>query len=109
MPNRNPTRKLIWACVMAMIMAPPIDGMGKEYNQRKHVDPAQGAKIQRAIARSWMMQSEQGGRKGGRQDDITNTGCGGLRIGNIDQGAKSPRDQVIVIQGDIINAPRNCR
>ena len=102
--------KLIAALIVSAIAVLPDTGIGKEYNQRKHVGPAQGAKIQRAIAKSWQIQAEQeGGGRGGRRGDIANTGCGGLEIGAVQPGARNPRDQVIVIQGDIINAPRNCR
>ena len=99
---------IVPAILAAMLFAPAAVS-AKEYNKRQHVGPQQGAKIQRAIANSWMLQATQGGKRAGGQDDVTNTGCGGINLGNIQPGAEAPRDQVIVIQGDVINAPRNCR
>ncbi|MEZ5823355.1 MAG: hypothetical protein R3C97_00975 [Geminicoccaceae bacterium] len=109
MQTSSRSEKLVAALLVATIMAMPDAGLSKEYNQRKHVAPAQGAKIQRAIAKSWVLQAEQGGRGAGGEGDLVNTGCGGLNIGNVLPGAKTPDDQLIVIKGDVINAPRNCR
>ena len=79
----------------------------KEYNRRQNIAPEVQSTLQRTLAKN---------RKGvpGNAvvitDDIVNTGCGSLEIGNIAEtrpGQKIDRD--IIITGNVINAPRNCR
>lgn len=86
------------------------DGQAREYNKRTHIPPAQRAKVNNAIAQTWMIRATVGKGEGLAIPgaDIVNTSCGSLEVGRLPAGKKLPREQIIVA-GDIINVNQNCR
>ena len=92
---------LILSVVLVLAGVSPV--LAKEYNKRMHLAPEQRAKVDRVIADAYSQEdSELGG--------VTEVGCGGLEIGNIDSiqpGQSVDRD--IIITGDVINVATGCR
>ncbi len=82
--------------------------LAKEYNKRPFADPATSAKLNKALAASRNAKSKYGGTV--LRGDVVNTGCGELSVGNVKEARPGARiNNEVIIKGDIINAPRNCR
>ena len=94
---------ILTAVSMSLVLVSLADVSAKEYNQRSHLDPGSQAKVNAVIA---------SGRRGGTSDTspnsrITNEGCGELKIGNLNESGRQPRE-VIIVARDIINVAGNC-
>jgi len=89
--------------------------VAKEYNKPTQISPEQRAKIDKTIARSKNTSALTGDSGEGAivSDGITNTNCGELSVGHVDApkyGQKLEKvDRDIIITGDVINVPTNCR
>ena len=81
--------------VLALAVAPTSGpAFAKEYNKRQHLAPAQRAKVDRTVAKSRFISTQQGpGGAPGAPGDVTNTGCGQLEIGTIEPDPRSRRRQ----------------
>ena len=88
---------------LSLVLASPAGVSAKEYNQRTHLDPGSQAKVNAVIASS-RKDSPFGADASG---NTTNSGCGGLKIGNLDNSGRPPRE-VIIVARDIINVSKNC-
>ena len=92
--------------------------LAKEPNQRPFLAPEYQVKVQRTIARGRRMQTGGGGgdEEGGGAvrpgQDVVQTGCGALQLGNVSgsprPGQRAPRENIVVAR-DVINAPLGCR
>lgn len=112
---RAPTLSLLLAATLAPALLPPAPATAREYNIRPFLAPEHQVKIQTVIARGRRMQA--GGDDSGSinlnpSKDVVSTGCGALRVGNIDTGAarpgqRLPRENIIVAR-DIINTTLGC-
>lgn len=93
---------------LAILVALPVEA--REYNKRTHIPPAQRAKVNSAIARTWMIRATTGQGEGLTTPgaDVINTRCGSLEVGSLPANGRLPREQIIVA-GDIININQNCR
>ena len=102
------------ALVLTLALAAAAGGaaQAKEYNKRSFIPPGQRAKLNNAIAQTWMVKATtgqgQGLVPGGLNARVVNTSCGSLEVGALPDGKKAPREQII-IAGDIINVNQNCR
>lgn len=100
----------ILAAVLLAALAATVEA--KEYNKRSHIPPGQRAKVNNAIAQTWMVKATTGQGEGlvpgGLNAKVVNTSCGSLEVGAIPGGRGTPREQII-IAGDVININQNCR
>lgn len=93
---------------VAIGMALVTPAAAKEYNKPQGPQPEQLAKIQRTLSNTRVL--NQLGANDGTRGDVVNTGCGALEIGNVQSSRPGQRvNRDIIITGDIINAPQNCR
>lgn len=91
---------LITSVSLALVTSAGVSA--KEYNQRTHLDPGSQAKVNSVIASS--LKDRPFGTDTSRH---TTSGCGGLKIGNLDNSGRPPRE-VIIVARDIINVGKNC-
>lgn len=82
----------------------PAAVFAKEYNKRDHLDPGSQAKVNAVIASGLKDKPFGADTSGG---DVTNSGCGGLKVGNLNNSGRPPRE-VIIVARDIINVSKNC-
>jgi hypothetical protein len=88
---------------------------GKEYNKPSQISPEQRAKIDKTIAKAKNTSALTGNGGEGAivSDGVVNTNCGELSVGHVDApkyGQKLKEvDRDIIITGDVINVPTNCR
>jgi len=89
--------------LMSFALASPAGVLAKEYNKRTHLDPGSQAKVNAVIAIGLKDRPFGADTSGG----TTNSGCGGLKVGNLDNSGRPPRE-VIIVARDIINVSKNC-
>ena len=96
--------KTIGALLAAAVLLPMAAG-ANDFNKRPHLDPSANAKVNRAIAKSWLERGK------GRESYVnvgSGKGCGNQIIGDFSNMKNPPREVIIVAQ-DIININQNCR
>lgn len=84
-------------------LASPAGVAAKEYNQRHHLDPGTQAKVSKVIASSHK-ENPFGVDTSG---ETVNSGCGDIKVGNLDNSGRPPRE-VIIVARDIINVAKDC-
>jgi hypothetical protein len=84
-------------------LASPSYVLAKQYNKRDHLDPGSQAKVSKVIA-SAHKDNPFGIDTSG---DTAKTGCGDVKVGNLDNSGRPPRE-VIIVARDIINVSKNC-
>ena len=78
-----------------------------EANRRTHPSPQVQAKINNAMAGSYLYKNQNTLGKG--YGDIGQDSCGSLQLGTIKHSRAARTDNTTVIRGDVININRNVR
>lgn len=95
------------AAALALVTAPAVTLAGQPRTQMLEEDrPNIWAKVANERAKG----NARKGTDGFNDED----GCGGIDIGNVDASAansrsRAPRENTVVITGDVINAPGGCK
>lgn len=84
-------------------LASPAFVVAKEYNKRDHLDPGSQAKVNKVIAAAHKDNPFGIDASG----DAVKSGCGDVKVGNLNNSGRPPRD-VIIVARDIINVSNNC-
>jgi hypothetical protein len=87
------------ACLVAIAGSP----WAAEINKREGLDPSAQAKVDQALAQSYMTQGKF--QSLGSQSD-----CGSVQVGNVTPrpGQLAPREVITVVRGDVINVAKGC-
>ena len=74
-------------------------------NKRSEAPPGSKATIGRLMPKALTQSAEQGK---GLVQDVVNTDCQPVRIGNVDQGDRGlrPKENVVVVRGNVVNLCR---
>jgi len=88
---------------MSLVFASQAGVSAKEYNQRPHLDPGSQAKVNSVIAGNLKDRTSDTDQS----DSSINNSCGDLKIGNVDDSKRPPRE-IIIVAKDIINVGSNC-
>jgi hypothetical protein len=93
--------KLILALPLILALVPSL-ATSQELNKRANAPPADQATVGRLIPKARVQAAEEGKDLG---KDIVNTDCSPLQIGNVqpEKNAPLPRDNAVVVQGNIVN------
>lgn len=91
------------ALSLSVVLASLSGVSAKEYNKRDHIDPGSQAKVNAAIANGLKDRPFNADTS----NKTSTGGCGGLKIGNLNNSGRPPRE-VIIVARDIINVSRNC-
>ncbi len=111
------TRKTAIAAFSLLLMAAAA-ASAKEYNKATGINPEQQAKISKVMAKSRIQKKRALDDIDDdtllKTDDVTQTGCGNIAIGNIQQESRYGRridniDRDIIITGDVINIANDCK
>lgn len=91
-------------CCAACLVAVAGSSWAAEINKREGLDPNAQAKVNSALAQSYMTQGKF--QSLGNQSD-----CGSVQIGNVTQrpGQRAPRDVITVVKGDVVNVAKGCK
>lgn len=98
-------KQVLFTALIAVFTATALHVSADEYNRRPHLEPKIRAKVNRAIAKSWLQRghgAESHYRVGSGKS------CGSQVIGDFSDLEKRPRE-VIIVAKDVININQNCR
>jgi len=103
---RHPIQLLSIAGLLLASLPEPANG--KDYNRRQDISPELQSTLQRTLAKSRNQRVDDTDDAIVITDDVVNTSCGKLEIGNVEGDRIERVDRDIIITGNIINSARNC-
>lgn len=98
-------KAIFLTALVAVFTATALHVSAEEYNRRPHLDPNIRAKVNRAIAKSWLQRGH-----GAKSHIRVGSGksCGSQVIGDFSNTKRKPRE-IIIVAKDVININQNCR
>ena len=96
-----------WLAISAVMCLLAGAAGAQDLNKRTDAPPGSKATIGRLVTKSRVMAAEQG--KDLAKEDIVNTECEPVRIGNVDDergDGLRPRENVTVVHGNVVNLCR---
>ena len=106
--GKEPVMARLWSLTVLALMGLLAGTAGaQDLNQRTDAPPGSKATIGRLMTKTQLMAAEQG--KTLVREDIVNTDCGPVRIGNVDDEQRDglrPRENVTLVQGNVVNLCR---